>query len=83
MAELVEDHLREAIVRVEGARIADGHDAAPVGRRKDVTRALDAKADAVGNGQPNGVERVQIDVFRLAFHVVLLPVWLLCYRPRR
>ena len=69
VTELVEDHLRQAVVGVEGARGPNGHDALSIRRRIDLCRADYTKADAVGDGEPDRVEGVEVDVGRVSFHV--------------
>ena len=68
MAELVEDHLRQTVVRVERLGAADGHEPLPVGRGVYLRRTLDPEADTPCNGQPDRVERVEIAVAGLTFH---------------
>lgn len=71
VAELVQDHLGKAVVAVEGLRGPNDHDATPIGRGIHLGRALDAKADALGDRQPDGIEGVEIAVARSAFQCII------------
>ena len=53
VAELVEDHLREAVVGVERGGVADRERAAAVGGGVGVWRANDSQPDATGSTDPH------------------------------
>jgi hypothetical protein len=69
VTQLVKDHLCQAIIGVERAGGADGHDALPVRRGVDLRRAFDSEANALSHRKPNRVERIPIAVLGLSFHV--------------
>ena len=70
VAELVQYHLRETVVGIERARLPECHHAATIGGGVDPARALDAESYSIGDGEPDGVERIEIDVMRCSFHSI-------------
>jgi hypothetical protein len=68
VAELVEDHLGEAVVRIEGGGVADREGAVAVGGGVGVRGADDAQADAARGAQPDLGKGIDVVVGDLARH---------------
>ncbi len=60
MAELVKDHLSEAIVWIQIRLVAEQQSSGAVGRRIAVGSPLDAETDGAGCRYPNFVERIDV-----------------------
>ena len=71
VAELVEDHLREAVVRIERVVRRDRERAGTVGRGVRVARPLHAQPDPARRAEPHLGERVDVAMGDVASHAVV------------
>ena len=72
VAELMEDHLRKAVVGIQSLCGTDGHHTITVRRGIDLGRTFDPKPNPPGDRQPHGVEGIEVDVARSAVHCVIV-----------
>ena len=71
VAQLVEDHLGEAVVGVERRVVADRERAAAVGRGVRVRRAHHAQADPARSAEPDLRQRIDVAMGDLACHACI------------